>query len=60
MSMQISSREWQYTSNKLFVILDTPLVEMPLLLLYDLTGLGCKRLCTKPAPWLCSLLLLFL
>ena len=33
-----------------FVILDTLHVEMPLFLLYDLTGLRCNRLCTKSGP----------
>ena len=30
-----------------FLILDTPLVELTLLLIYDLIGLGCKRICTE-------------
>ena len=34
-----------------FVLLDTPLVEVSSLLLYDLTGLGCNRFCTNTGPW---------
>ena len=30
-----------------FLILDTPLVKLTLLLIYDLIGLGCKRICTE-------------
>lgn len=31
-----------------FVILDTPFVELPLLLLYDLTDFSCNLICTNP------------
>ena len=33
-----------------FVILDTPLVELSSLILYDLTGLKCNRLCSNIGP----------
>ena len=33
-----------------FVILDTPPLELFLLLLYDLTGLKCNRLCSNIGP----------
>ncbi|KAL0001664.1 hypothetical protein SO802_015445 [Lithocarpus litseifolius] len=34
-----------------FVLLDTPPVEVSSLLLYDLSGLGCNRICANTSPW---------